>query len=163
MPTAARIVLEDVCYHIITRGNQRQHIFKDTEDYKTYLYRIRRYKRKYDFRLYGYCLMPNHLHLVGEVDKPPELAKFMHGLSRSYTATFNKKYQKEGHLWQGRFKSKIIAKDRYLIDCINYIELNPVRANIVKTPHEYLWSSYKERVLGVEGGQRILDDLSRVI
>jgi putative transposase len=70
------------------------------------------------------------------------------GLRALYTAYFNDEYTKVGHLWQGRFKNKVIAKDQYLIDCINYIELNPVRAEIVGAPYEYPWSSYRERVLG---------------
>jgi len=87
------------------------------------------------------------------------LAKFMHGLNRSYTAYFNKKYNKVGYLWQGRFKSKVVVKDDYLIDCLNYIELNPVRANMVKATQDYAWSSYKERVIAEEVFIKIVDNL----
>ena len=103
--------------------------------------------------------MPNHIHLIGEIKQSKDLAKLMSGLNRPYTAYFNDKYETVGHLWQGRFKSKIVAKDEYLIDCINYIEYNPVRANIAKTPHEYQWSSYSERVFESREGERALDNL----
>ncbi len=85
------------------------------------------------------------------------MTKFMHGLLRSYTSYFNKKYNKVGHLWQGRFKSKIIVKDNYLVGCIHYVELNPVRAGIVTMPGEYHWSSHKERVLGQNYGSMLLN------
>lgn len=158
MPAGPRTLLEGACYHIIARGNQKQQIFRDQQDFEIYLLRLRKYKRRYDFKLYSYCLMPNHVHLLGEIFRPKDLAKFMHCLTRSYTAHFNKKYEKVGHLWQGRFISKIVTKDRYLLDCINYIELNPIRANIAKSPAEYVWSSYKERAL--EERKEIIDDLS---
>jgi putative transposase len=159
MPTGPRLLLKNACYHIITRGNQRQRVFLDEQDYTVYLLRLKKYKKKYAFRLYGFCLMPNHLHLVGEPSDPKDLSKFMHGLLRSYTAYFNKKYRKVGHLWQDRFKSKVIVKDNYLVDCIHYIELNPVRANLVKTAGDYKWSSYKERVLSKSVNGKLLDEL----
>jgi len=109
--------------------------------------------------LYAFCLMPNHVHLIGEPKKIVNLAKFMHGLNRSYTAYFNEKYNKVGHLWQGRFKSRIVARDDYLITCLNYIELNPVRANLAKTAQDYAWSSYRERVITEDAFFRIVDNL----
>ena len=160
MPDGPRVVLENACYHLIARGNQKQRVFKNKEDYKSYLHRIKRYKKRYGFRLYGFCLMPNHIHLIGKVGEAKCLAKFMQCLTRSYTAYFNEKYQEVGHLWQGRFKSKIIIKDRYLIDCVNYIELNPVRANIAGAPQEYGWSSHRERNLGIDKESRMLDALN---
>jgi putative transposase len=160
MSINARCILDGVCYHIITRGNQRQKIFRKEGDYRGYLEKLKKYKRRHKFRLYGFCLMPNHVHLIGEIDEKENLAKFMHGINRSYTAYFNKEYKKVGHLWQGRFKSKIIVKDEYLINCINYIELNPIRANMAQSPNEYRWSSYIERNLGLASGEQILDILS---
>jgi putative transposase len=155
MPTGPRIVLDSVLYHIMARGNQKQEVFIEEIDFSEYLKRIRHYKRKYKFRLYGFCLMPNHVHIIGEIENKEDLSKFMHGISRSYTAYFNKKYGKVGHLWQGRFNSRIISKDQYAVDCMNYVELNPVRAGIAMMPSEYTWSSYKERVLG--GDNKLLD------
>lgn len=159
MPTGPRLLLANACYHIITRGNQRQQIFMDKNNYEAYLLRLKRYKKKASFLLYGYCLMPNHIHLLGEPKELNNLAKFMQKLTRSYTGYFNKKYKKVGHLWQGRFKSKVIVKDNYLIDCIHYIELNPVRANMVRAAADYEWSSYKERILDKDNNGKLLDQL----
>lgn len=158
MPSGPRLVLDGACYHIIAKGNHGQIIFKSEDDFERYLIGLKKYKKRYDFKLYGYCLMINHVHILGEIDDSKNLSKFMHGLTRSYTAYFNKKYKITGQLWQGRFKSKVIIKDDYLIDCINYIELNPVRANIVRAPHQYFWSSYGERALEKE--VVLLDKLS---
>ena len=158
MAATARTVLEGACYHIITRGNRKQKVFVQEKDYEEYMDRLKHYKRKYKFKLYGYCLMPNHVHLISEIEQK-DLAKFMQGINRSYTAYFNETYDKVGHLWQGRFKSKVVVKDEYLINCISYIELNPVRDNMVRIPQKYRWSSYKERNLGIEKKKQILDNL----
>ena len=103
--------------------------------------------------------MPNHIHLIGEPIDPGRLPKLMQCLQRSYTAYYNKKYNKVGHLWQGRFKIKVITKDQYLIDCIAYVEQNPVRANLVSSPKEYEFSSYVERNLSNKGGFTLIDRL----
>jgi putative transposase len=159
MPTGPRLLIRNACYHITARGNQRQLVFLDAKDYKRYLLFLRKYKKKSDFRIYGFCLMPNHVHIIGEPAEGPNLSKFMQSLSRAYTAHFNKRYNKVGHLWQGRYKSKVIVKDTYLIDCIHYVELNPVRANMVKAAGEYCWSSHRERVTGGEIAIGLLDQL----
>jgi putative transposase len=96
---------------------------------------------------------------VGVPQESKNLAKFMQGVSRSYTAYFNRRYKKCGHLWQGRFRSKIIARDRYLVDCIQYVEHNPVRAELAKAAGEYLWSSYRERTLGSEEAKKLLSEI----
>ncbi len=152
MPRDARLLLENVCYHVIARGNQKQRVFIEEEDYKRYLRLIEKYKIRYRFGLYGYCLMPNHIHLILDPREPRDLTKAMQGLNLSYSIWFNSKYEKVGHLWQDRFKSMIIQKDEYLIACINYIEANPARGNIVAEPLEYRWSSYKTRFLGIKDG-----------
>ncbi|MFC1699599.1 transposase [Candidatus Omnitrophota bacterium] len=147
MSHVPRILIENACYHLIARGNQKQRVFLDEQDFKAYLERLKYYKKKLDFKLYAYCLMPNHVHLLGQVEPPKNLSKFMQGVTLSYTLYYNEKYTGVGHLWQGRFKNKVITKDRYLVDCITYIESNPVRANLVNAVHEYPWSSYRERAL----------------
>ena len=142
MPRLARITIEKACYHIITRGNQKQTVFKEPADYQKYLLLLTRYKNKYKFMLYCFCLMPNHVHLIIEVGKAEQLNRIMRGLNLSYTLYFNFKYEKVGHLWQDRFKSKIIEKDSYLLECIRYIEGNPVRASLASSIHDYPWSSH---------------------
>ncbi len=157
--TKTRLLIKNVCYHIIARGNHKQIIFTDKKDFNFYLHQLKHYKRKYSFLLYGYCLMPNHIHLIGEPKEPEELPKLMQCLHRSYTAYYNKKYNKVGHLWQGRFKAKVISKDEYLIDCIAYVEQNPVRANLTKYLREYEFSSHQQRCLNEHGNLRLLDKL----
>ncbi|MBI5873841.1 MAG: transposase [Candidatus Omnitrophica bacterium] len=157
--TKTRLLIKNVCYHIMARGNHKQTIFAGKEDFDFYLRQLKHYKRKYSLLLYGYCLMPNHIHLVGEPKDPEKLPKLMQGLHRSYTAYYNKKYNKVGHLWQERFKTKVIDKDKYLMDCITYIEQNPVRANITNCLREYEFSSYPERCLTENADYGLLDKL----
>jgi len=145
--TKTRLLIKNSCYHIFTRGNHKQKIFLSKDDFEFYLHQLKLYKRKFSFLLYGYCLMPNHIHLIGKPIKLQNLPKLMQCLQRSYTAYYNKKYEKVGHLWQGRFKTKAIARDQYLIDCITYVEHNPIRANLVANPKDYKFSSYLERNL----------------
>lgn len=158
MPRGARLVSSNAIYHVVNRGNQKQHIFKKEADFVKYLQLLKHCKRKFSFKLLGYCLMPNHIHLLLELKKPKDLSKAMQTLTQTYTIWFNKEYGKPGHLWQGRFKSMVIQKDSYFLDCISYVEANPVRANLVATPAEYLWSSYRDRVFGNKGGLLDLPD-----
>ena len=158
MPRTARSFIENACYHIVARGNQRQNIFKEQEDFIYYIGLIHKYKLKYGCMIYAYCLMNNHIHIIMEsmVD-PKNIARFMHGLNQSYAMKFNNKYKKTGHLWQNRYKAFIVLKDDYLINLISYIEYNPVRAKIVLKPEDYPYSSYRYRLL--EHKNIILDEL----
>ncbi|MBU2545491.1 transposase [Patescibacteria group bacterium] len=126
----------------MTRGNNRNIIFKEKEDYVFYLSLISKYKKEHSFDLYHYCLMPNHIHLLIQTNKATDFPIFMKKLNLAYHYYFKKKYGWTGYLWQGRFKSKPVGKDEYFIQCGKYIELNPTRANITKDPQEYLYSSY---------------------
>lgn len=145
MGRRARLFLDNACYHLMVRGNQKQGTFLTSEDFSVYLKLLRHYKKKYCFKLYGYCLMPNHVHLIVGVEKSSMLSKIMQGLNLAYTSWFNKKYNKVGHLWQGRFKSMVIGNGKYLIDCIEYVEFNPIRANMHKSPLDHPWNSLRER------------------
>ena len=149
MPRQARLILDDVCYHIITRGNEGKTVFEGENDFEKYLSLLLKYKRRYDFKLYGWCLMTNHVHLVVESDK---LSKVMHGINLSYAQYFHTLYSSSGHFWHDRYKSYVIQKDEYLVNCITYVEHNPVRANIVRRPDHYKWSSYEARILGKANG-----------
>lgn len=148
MPRTARLLLPGACYHVIARGNEKRTVFKDEEDYGKYLGIVRRYKGLYRFKIYGYCLMGNHVHLVVE---SAVLPKVMHGINLSYAKYFRYKYGGAGHFWQDRFRSFAIQKDRYLVNCISYIEYNPLRAQIALRAEDYEWSSYRARILGKEG------------
>ncbi|MEI8175674.1 MAG: transposase [Candidatus Omnitrophota bacterium] len=147
MPRPSRAFLNPGCYHVITRGNQKQKTFRDKNDFAVYLSMLKRAKRKHGIRLYAYCLMENHVHLLIDIDHARIMSKFMHSINLGYTAYYNAKYATVGHLWQGRFKSKPILKGGYLIHCANYIEHNPMRAGVIDDIANYPWSSYKERCL----------------
>ena len=110
MSRMQRLIINNASYHIMVRGNQKQITFIEEEDFAKYLDLLRHYKREYGFKLYGYCLMPNHVHLILEVEDGIDLSKIMQGLNQAYTLWFNKKYEKVGHLWQGRYKSMVIQK-----------------------------------------------------
>ena len=157
MPRTARFLPDNVCYHIIARGNQRQKIFINVSDYNYYVRLLKKYKTKFNIAIYGFCLMPNHVHFIVQPGESNCLSHFMKGLNQTYAQYFNERYQKCGHLWQERFKSIIIDKENYLFDCIKYVEFNPVRAELAKSPSAYHWSSYQNRVLGKKDG--VLDSL----
>jgi len=159
MPATPRLYIDNGCFHIISRGNQKQQLFNKPIDYLKYLLLLKKYKKKYLFKVYGYCLMPNHVHIVGQIEKATNLSKLIQVVHKIYTTYFNNTYDKVGHLWQGRFKNKLMVKDLYFINCINYIECNPARAKIVSSPEEYIWSSYKERNM-LDCQFKLLDPLS---
>lgn len=141
MARKPRIEFPGALYHVIARGNHQNQIFLTTKDYQKYLYLIKRYKKRYDFLLYAYALMTNHVHLLIETADVP-LSKIMQGLQQTYTQFFNWKYGKVGHLFQGRYKAIICQKDIYLLELIRYIHLNPIRAGVTKGLVQYPWTSY---------------------
>ena len=129
-------------YHITSRGDDRKKIFLSDFDFEKFLEYIIVAKEKYKFQLYAYCLMSNHYHLFIET-LHPNLSKIMQYVNTAYTAYYNKKRKKSGHLFQGRYKSIMVEEDSYFLELTRYIHLNPVRARIVAFPQEYKWSSYK--------------------
>lgn len=141
MARRPRVFASGLLYHVIVRGNHRQKTFRSGQDYQAYLARVARYRRKYGVRIYAYCLMPNHVHLLLESANAP-VAKFMQGVQQSYTQYFNGVHHKVGHLFQGRYKAIVCEKDRYLLALIRYIHLNPVRAKLVQRPEQYQHSGH---------------------
>ncbi len=150
MPRQRRILLPQSCYHIMARGNNKNIVFKEDRDYLYFLDLILKYKKQHPFNLYHYCLMPNHIHFLIQTKKAADFSVFMKKLDLSYFHYYKKKYGWVGHFWQNRFKSQPVGKDNYFMQCGKYIELNPVRANIVKDPNDYLYSSYSYYAEGKE-------------
>ena len=146
MPRIARKISNSQIYHIILRGNDRQDIFYDEQDYNKFLDIIKIYKKKYQYEIYTYCLMTNHVHLV-IFDKDNKISKIMQGMEISYSNYFAKKYKKEGHLFKNRFISKNVETEGYLIRLCKYIHQNPLKAGIAST-EKYKWSSYNEFIRG---------------
>lgn len=142
MARKPRVHFPGALYQVISRGNQRQRIFRSDKDRSHYLDLLSRYQKRYDFHLYAYVLMSNHVHLLVEAGEIP-LAKVMQGLQQSYTLYFNRKYGLVGHLFQGRYKDIGCDRDAYLLELVRYIHLNPVRSKLVKDPMDYPWSSHR--------------------
>jgi len=142
MARQLRIEFENAFYHITSRGNLRDKIFYDAADREKFLKILGRAKERYGYLLHAYTLMDNHYHLLMETPKA-NLSQIMQNINTSYTVYVNRKYQRSGHLLQGRFKGIIVDKDRYLVELSRYIHLNPVRAKLVKGPEDYPWTSYR--------------------
>ena len=143
MPRCARILSESGYYHVVNRGVGRQILFEDKEDYVRFLDTLRRYLKEEPFELIAYCLMENHFHLLLHVED--NLERIMKRLSCSYAHYFNEKYEREGHLFQDRFRSEPITDDSYLLAAVRYIHNNPMKAGICSR-EGYPWSSWHEYV-----------------
>jgi len=148
MARPLRIEFPGALYHVTSRGNARQKIFRDDEDRETFLVTLAWVVERFGWRCHAYCLMGNHFHLLIETPQP-NLSRGMRQLNGVYTQSFNRRHRKVGHLFQGRFKAILVEKDSYLLELARYIVLNPVRAKMVKTPERYPWSSYRP-MLGLD-------------
>ena len=148
MPRPLRITIPYLPFHILDRGNNRQIVFREDEDFVYFLKLLKRYKKEMKFKLYHLCLMSNHIHFLIEPTVEGSLPKIMMRLTLAYSSYFNKKYGGVGHVWQGRYKSSLIDKEDYFIWCGLYIELNPVRAKLVTQPEDWRWSSYNFYAFG---------------
>lgn len=143
MPRTARILLSKSYYHVMTRGNNKNIVFKNDDDFCYYLKLLGRFKLELPFNLYHYCLMPNHTHMLVQTNKADDFSLFMKKINLAYFHHYKQKYGWVGHFWQDRFKSQVVGKDDYFIQCGKYIELNPVRKRLVLKPEKYKYSSYK--------------------
>ncbi|MBE0477883.1 transposase [Candidatus Aerophobetes bacterium] len=147
MPRTSRIILPDYPHHIIQRGHNRDVVFTSDEDYLYYLKNLKGLKQDLGCKVYAFCLMTNHYHLIVNPGKEAQnLALLMKHLSGRQTRYVNKVKKRRGTLWEGRYKSSPIREDEYLLACCRYVELNPVRAGMVDEPTKYKWSSYRHKV-----------------
>ncbi|WP_026572832.1 transposase [Bacillus sp. UNC438CL73TsuS30] len=136
-----RIWFPGAKYHITNRGNRRSSIFYDEQDHLAYLDLLKEVRSVFPFHLHAYCLMTNHIHLLIEtIHHHPKYIMKM--LNSRYAMYFNKRHHLVGHLFQGRYGAELIDTAEYLLDVSRYIHLNPVGANMVKSPEHYPWSSY---------------------
>ena len=142
MPRKPRIEIAGGLYHVIARGNNRRKIFRSHEDYLRFTSILAQQKLKLPFYLYAYCLMPNHVHLLIEM-QDDAISRIMQRVLTSYSQYHNRKYKKIGHLFQGRYKSILCQTDRYLGELVRYNHLNPVRARMVKRPEDYEYSGHR--------------------
>ena len=150
MTRPLRIEFNGALYHITSRGNARQAIFLNQDDFTAFLGILNSVVKRYNFLLHDYCLMNNHYHLLIETPEG-NLSKGMRQLNGLYAQRFNQRHQRVGHLLQGRYQSILVDKENYLLELSRYIVLNPVRAGMAKEPKDYRWSSYQ----GTSGYQKI--------
>lgn len=142
MARPLRIEYPGAVYHVISRGNARQDIFRDDRDRRHFLKTLSRAVQDYNFLFHAYCLMNNHYHLLVETPDA-NLSVGMRQINGPYTQFFNRRHETVGHLFQGRYKAILVEKERYLMELCRYVVLNPVRGGRVQLPAEWKWSSYQ--------------------
>jgi putative transposase len=142
MARLARLTLPGHPHHVIQRGNNRQPIFVDTADYQMMLDLLAENASKFGVAIHAYVLMDNHFHLLATPQTADGLPQMMQAVGRRYVRYFNDRQKRSGTLWEGRYKSTLIQTERYLLACMAYIDLNPVRAGMVAQARDYPWSSH---------------------
>ena len=160
MPRKPRFYVLDMPYHVIQRGNNRDPIFFERSNYSTYLNWLSEGLEQHRCELHAYVLMTNHVHLLIIPRKHQGISLTMQYVGRRYVPYVNYQYSRSGTLWEGRYKASVIDSEAYLLMCMRYIEMNPVRANMVRTPSEYMWSSYHHN--GYDENDSILTPAWRV-
>ncbi|MCR4397210.1 MAG: transposase, partial [Candidatus Saccharicenans sp.] len=149
MPRKARIVFPNAPHHIIQRGNRNQPVFFIEDDKKTYLELLSHYSSRERVKIWCYCLMDNHVHLIAVPEDMLGLRRAIAETHKKYTLMINARNKWRGHLWQGRFISYPMD-ETYLYRCMRYIERNPVRAGLVSRPEDYQWSSARAHLFGTD-------------
>lgn len=142
MARPLRIEFDGAIYHITSRGNEKKPIYRDDEDRKSFLDTLHKVNIKYNWLCHAFCLMNNHYHLIIETPDG-NLSRGMRQLNGVYTQIFNKRHQRVGHVFQGRYKAILVEKESYLFEVCRYVVLNPVRAKTVNIPEQWKWSSYR--------------------
>lgn len=143
MPRKPRFSIPDHPQHVIQRGNNREPCFYSEADYRRHLESLTEVAARYSCQIYAYVLMTNHVHLLVSSAIAYGISQMMQALGRRYVYYINRSYQRTGTLWEGRYKASLVDSEAYLLTCMRYIELNPVRARMVSHPGEYPWSSYE--------------------
>jgi putative transposase len=143
MARRPRFIPANVPHHVITRGNARQEVFADDVDRAFYLATLAAVARSERVAIHAYVLMSNHVHLLATAQSADGISRVMQMLGRVYVRRYNDRHGRTGTLWDGRFRSNAIDTERYFMECMRYIELNPVRAGLVALPEQYPWSSYR--------------------
>jgi REP-associated tyrosine transposase len=146
MPRTARVVLPTYPHHVVQRGHNQQVCFANGGDYERYLKTLAEFKEELGVKVYAWCLMTNHVHLLLEPSNATSLGLLMKRLSGRQTRYHNQLEGRSGTLWGGRYKSSLVQYEGYLLACCRYIELNPVRARMVAVPQDYPWSSCRARL-----------------
>lgn len=147
MPRKARVIVPDTPHHIVQRGHNRSAVFVGDQGYQYYLDNMTELKTELEVKVYAWCLMTNHVHLILDPGRNPKsIGLLMRRLAGRQTRYVNKREKRTGSLWEGRYKASPIQTDAYLMECGRYVELNPVRAAMVVRAEDYPWSSYRAKV-----------------
>jgi putative transposase len=174
MPRLPRVYIKDAIYFITCRGEHAENIFKDERDYRMFLELLRKYQEQYQVKVFAFCLLPDHLHLLVELQKqnenasPPatrsqQISDFMRDLNNNYTKYFNGRYERKGHLFRERFKAVLVEKEPFLLDMTAYIHLNPEKLNLTKDAKSYPYSSYQLYLFDDQTGQEDLNFLNAAV
>ncbi|MFM8441860.1 MAG: transposase [Methylococcus sp.] len=155
MARLPRLNLPNIPQHVVQRGNNRQAIFFHDDDYISYLEYLREALAKNGCQLYAFVLMTNHVHLLVLGETSAGISGLMQSLGRRYVRYINATYRRTGTLFGGRFKASLIDCEEYLLTCMRYIELNPLRAGMVRDLGDYPWSSYQHHI-----GERVIEWLA---
>lgn len=150
MPRQPRYFLPGYAFHVVARGVNRQETFFEDEDYRLYLSVLRRASERHRCRIHAYVLMTNHVHLLVSPESRQAIPLVFQAIGRSYVQAINRKYERSGTLWEGRYRACLVDTDEYLLTCYRYVELNPVRAGLVADPALYTYSSYHQNASGSE-------------
>ena len=149
MARLPRFFADGEALHVIQRGNNRDPVFSAEPDYLFYLDCLERAAREHALAIHAYVLMTNHVHLLATPSHETSLPKTLQSVGRRYVQYFNSTYRRTGTLWEGRYRSTVIDSEHYLLTCMRYIEMNPVRAeSMAEHPADYPWSSYRANALG---------------
>jgi REP-associated tyrosine transposase len=141
MTRPLRLEFEGALYHVTSRGDRREPIFEDDDDRREWLAVLAEALDRFEATTYAYCLMGNHYHVVMQTHRP-NLSRLMRHVNGVYTLRYNRCHDKVGHLFQGRFKAVLVDQESYFLEVCRYVDLNPVRARMVKRPRDWPWSSY---------------------
>ena len=148
MSRCPRICLPGLTQHVVQRGNNRCAVFGTSSDFEFFLWLLHRESVRYAVAIHAYVLMTTHFHLMATPSDRTGLSAMIQGIGRSYVPVFNFNHQRTGGLWEGRYRSFAIEDETYWLTCMRYVELNPVRAGMVRTPEAYRWSSAQAHVCG---------------
>lgn len=159
MARIARVIAPEHPHHIIQRGNRRQQVFFNEDDYDEYLRLLNTYSKRFKVDIMSYCLMPNHVHLIATPHKDGSLARAIAETHRNYTRFINFREKWRGYLWQGRFASYVLDEN-HLLAATRYILINPVKVGIIKKPWDYKWASTRQH-MSLNNGSLVKDNLLR--
>jgi putative transposase len=148
MARLPRPIDEGLIYHALNRGNNRADVFTEDGDREAFLRALAQTQARYPFKLFAYCLMTNHFHLLVQPEPGQSISRILQSLTVAHTWRYHKRHRSSGHVWQGRFKGSVIQDDEHLLVVLRYIEANPLRASMVTDPGDYRWSSFQYHGLG---------------